>query len=97
MVGGITKRKLIPLGAFEPKMHVMFPGEADAVVHLHGAIGRACRYIRQIGFGKYGALCTPGLFRSKTAIFITVRYMTNCCPYLICTKPEVMTSVHFSM
>ena len=52
MIGSITKSKLIPLGAFEPKMHVMLPGEADAAMHLHGAIGRPCIHIRQTSFGK---------------------------------------------
>ena len=52
MVRGIAKRKLIPLGAFEPKVHVVFPSEADAAMHLYRAIGRPCRRIRQIGFGE---------------------------------------------
>ena len=67
MIGRITKSEFIPFGAFEPEVHVVLPGEADAAMHLHGTIGRACIYIRQIGFCEWGVLCVPRLFLGARA------------------------------
>ena len=48
----VTKGELVPLGALEPEVHVVLPGEADAAVHLYGPVGRARVYVRESGLGK---------------------------------------------
>src|SRR5438105_2149773 len=48
----IAEGELVPLGALEPEVHVVLPGEADAAVHLHGPVGRARVYVRESGLSK---------------------------------------------
>ena len=52
MIRCLAKSEFIPFGAFEPKVHVVFPGEANTTMHLHSAIGRAGVHVRQTSFGK---------------------------------------------
>lgn len=52
MIRCIAKSELIPFGTFEPEVHIVFPGKADAAIHLYSAIGRAGVHVRQTSFGK---------------------------------------------
>ena len=51
MIGGRAKGELVPLGPFEPEVHIVFPGKTNPAVHLHGLVGRARIDLGQAGLG----------------------------------------------
>lgn len=48
----IAESELVPLRPLEPEVHIVFPGEADAAMHLHGPVSRAGVDIREPRFGQ---------------------------------------------
>src|SRR5512143_1842965 len=57
VVGRVAEGELVPLGALEPEVEVVLPGEADAAVDLHGPVGGARIDLAQAGLGhRRGAL-----------------------------------------
>ena len=51
MIGGGTEGKLVPLGPFEPEVHIVLPGKTNPAVHLHGLVRRAGIDLGQTGLG----------------------------------------------